>query len=65
MNASVRFLNCEIEVKDEPFSDLASMIETQISTWSSHGALVGVKWKRTWGWRCSQRPFYDLWALRL
>ena len=31
----------------------------------SHEARVGVKWKRTLGWRLSQRSVLGLWVLRL
>src|SRR5882757_1662716 len=58
-------LSCLTEVKEAPLRDCAWRIENQISTWLSQEARVGVKWKRTLGWRLSQRSFLGLWVLRL
>ena len=57
--------SCLTEVKEAPCRDFPCRIENQISTWLSQEARVGVKWKRTLGWRLSQRSFLGLWVLRL
>src|SRR5258706_3879406 len=65
MKVSMWALSWLSELKEAPLSALLARIENQISTWVSHEARVGVKWKRTLGWRASQRSFFGLWVLRL
>ena len=64
MKSSICRRSCLIDVNEAPASHLPCKIENQISSWLSQEALVGVKWKRTLGWRSSQAAFF-LWVLRV